>query len=360
MPIEQSSAALSTQAGAYQCACCPTPSVGRRRFLAGSAALAASMAAPPLVRAATRTQRMIDVHHHFEPSSKNVDGSTWSIQMAVDQLDSNGVDTAIAFAGAIPETDVREGRARARRTNEWSTRYYSDYSGRFGLFASIPMNDVDGSLEEIAYAFDVLKADGIGLVTNYQDAWLGDPKFEPIFQELNRRKAVVFVHPAQAPCCTPATLSYEKDSISAPWIEFPTNTARTILSLWGSTTTRRMPDIKFIFCHGGGVMPLLLGRIAGFSDWKSVGPDRLKTLFPDGIYSEFSKLYFECAQAYAPEAFDLVRKVVPPAHLLFGTDYSYFPVSHAVEQFKSLALPSDLRRMIAGANAAAILPRWQA
>ncbi|WP_250514644.1 amidohydrolase family protein [Caballeronia sp. INDeC2] len=346
-------------AGVYQCGCCSAPAPGRRQFLAGSAGLAAAAMMPRLASAATAGQRMIDVHHHFEPSYKNVDGSAWSIQAAVDQLDLNGVDTAIAFAGAIPETNAHEARKRARKTNEWSTQFCVDHPGRFGLFASLPMNDVDGALAEIAYVFDVLKADGIGLVTNYQDAWLGDPKFEPIFVELNRRKAVVYVHPAQAPCCTPATLTYEKGSISAPWVEFPTNTARTILSLWNARITQRMPDIKFIFCHGGGVMPILLGRIAGFDDWKSVGPQRLAELFPQGIYAEFSKLYFECAQAYAPEAFDLVRKVVPSTHLLFGSDYSYFPVAHAVNQFKALDIPDDLRRKIRGSNAATLLPRWQ-
>lgn len=347
---------------AWQCGCCTT-SPGRRRFLAGAASAAAATVAatavPGIVRAAPAKQRMIDVHHHFEPSAKNVDGTAWTIEGALDQLDRNGVDTAIAFAGPILDTDAKEARQRARRINEWSTQLCVDHPGRFGLFASLPMNDVDGTLAEIAYAFDVLKADGVGLVTNYQDAWLGDPKFEPIFEELNRRKAVVYVHPAGAPCCTPATLSYEKGSISTPWVEFPTNTARTILSLWNARITQRMPDIRFIFCHGGGVMPILLGRIAGFNDWKSVGPDRLAELFPQGIYAEFAKLYFECAQAYAPETFDLVRKVVPPTHLLFGTDYSYFPVAHAVGQFNALQMPDDLRRRIRGANAAALLPRWQ-
>ena len=346
------------RAGASQCACCPAPAPGRRQFLAGSAALLAS-AALPLARATDSTPRMIDVHHHFEPSLKNVDGTTWSIDLALEQLDLNGINTAIAFAGAISEKDVAAGRKRARTTNEWSTRHCLDHPGRFGLFASIPMNDVEGSLAEIAYALDVLKADGIGLVTNYQDAWLGDPKFEPIFAELNRRKAVVYVHPAQAPCCTPETLSYEKGKITAPWIEFPTNTARTILSLWGAGTTLRMPDIKFIFCHGGGVMPILLGRWAGFKNWKDVGPERLQALFPEGVHAAYAKLYFECAQAYAPEAFDLVRKVTLPSHLLFGSDYSYFPISHAAGQFKELTMPDNVRRMIQGGNAAAILPRWQ-
>ncbi len=342
------------------CSCCTPPSSGRRKFLAGAIAAAAASAVPKLVEAAPAARRVIDVHHHFEPSGKNYDGAPWTIENAVEQLDSNNVTTAIAFAGAIFTPDVQAGRAKARQINEWSTKLCLDHPGRFGLFASIPMNDVDGALAEIAYAFDVLKADGVGIVTNYQGAWLGDPKFEPIFAELNRRKAVVFVHPVEAPCCTPATLSYEKPPVSVPWIEFPTNTARTILSLWASGTTRRNPDVKFIFCHGGGVMPLLLGRIAGFSDWESVGQARLDALFPEGIYAEFAKLYFDCAQAYAPEAFDLLRKVVPQSHLLFGSDYSYFPIRHSVEQFGKLDLPASTRKMIQGDNAAALLPRWSA
>lgn len=342
------------------CGCGASHSQGRRQFMSGAAALAAGLAMPQMALSANAAQRTIDVHHHFEPSLKNVDGTTWSIQKALDQMDGNGVDTAIAYAGPLLDTDVQAGRKRARETNEWSTRHCLDHPGRFGLFASLPMNDVEGSLIELAYALDVLKADGIGLSTQYQSAWLGDPKFEPIFQELNRRKAVVYVHPSQAPCCTPATLSYEVGKISAPWIEFPTNTARTIVSLWANQVTRRLPDIKFIFCHGGGVLPILLGRIAGFKNWKDVGPERLKELFPDGVHVEFSKLYFECAQAYAPEAFDLVRKVALPTHLLFGSDFSYFPISHAMEQVKALALPEDFHRKLMGGNASAILPRWQA
>ena len=357
--IKKSGAAHANILGA-SCSCCSAPS-GRRKFLTGAAALAASAALPQLAlgAGARHRPRTIDVHHHFEPSGKNNGGNPWTIDMALDQLDSNGIDTAIAFAGPVADTDVEAGRKKAREMNEWSTRHCLDHPGRFGLFASIPMNDVEGALAEIAHALDVLKADGIGLITNYQDAWLGDEKFEPIFQELNRRKAVVYVHPLQAQCCTPGTLSYMKAPISAAWLEYPTNTARTILSLWGAKTTQRLPDIKFIFSHGGGIMPLMLGRIDGFADWFAVGPEKLKDLFPQGIYAEFSKLYFECAQAYAPEAFALARKVVPPSHLMFGTDYGYFPISHSVKQFAALKLPAGLSRMVMGGNAAALFPRWQ-
>ncbi|MES2263981.1 MAG: amidohydrolase family protein [Pseudomonadota bacterium] len=338
------------------CACC-APSTGRRNFMMSAGAVAAVAALPSLALAAAPGQRVIDVHHHFEYSGKNADGTAWTIEGAVQQLDMNGITTAIAYAGPVFDGGA-DGAKTARDRNEWSTQLCQRYPGRFGLFASLPMNNVEAALAEIAHALDVLKADGFGLATQYGDAWLGDPKFEPIFQELNRRKAVVYVHPAQAPCCTPETLSYEKEPVSAPWIEFTTNTARTILSLWAAGTTRRLPDIKFIFCHGGGVMPILLGRITGFKNWKPVGPDPLKKMFPEGVYVEFAKLYFDCAQAYAPETFDLLRKVIPSTHLLFGSDYSYFPISHAAGQLRDLKLPADLERKVKGANAAAILPRW--
>ena len=300
------------------------------------------------------------MHHHFDRSGHTTEGTPWAIERAVEELERNDVTTAIGYAGPIYERDARLARREARETNEWSTTLCRTYPGRFGLFASLPMNDVEGSLHEIAYALDVLEADGIGLATSYDDAWLGDDAFFPIFEELNRRRAVVYVHPMTAACCTKDTLTYLRGAITPPWIEFPTNTARTILNLWSSGTTRRLPDIKFLFSHGGGTMPSLLGRIAGFSGWRSVGPQTLAEIAPDGVYAEFAKLYFECAQAYAPETIDLLRKLVPPSHLLFGTDYSYFPVAHAVEQFGKLDLPDDVRALMRGANAATLLPRWRA
>ena len=345
--------------GHFEIAAAGSPSATRRGFLSGALACGAAVALPRLAGAAAPAPRMIDIHHHFEFTGKNKDGDPWTIQMSLDQLDRNKVATAIAYAGPIMDTDPQSARKKAREMNEWSTRQCLDHPGRFGLFASLPMNDVEGCLAEIAYALDVLKADGVGIATEYGPAWLGDAKFEPIFQELNRRKAVVYVHPAEAPCCTPETLTYEKPPLATAWMEFPTNTARTMLSLWNAQTTRRLPDIRFIFCHGGGVMPMLLGRISGFDDWRAVGPEKLKALFPDGVYAEFGKFYFDCAQAFAPESFALLRKVIPPTHLLFGTDFSYFPVAHSVGLFAKLDMPAELRRQIAGANAAALLPRWK-
>ncbi len=310
---------------------------------------------------ATGSHRLIDVHHHFEPTARNAGGTRWSIEMALGEMDRNGVATAIGYGGPIFADAAPNGRTAARAINEWSTNHCLQHPGRFGLFASIPMDDVDGSMAEIAYAFDVLHADGIGIAPKYGDAWLGDAKFRPIFEELNRRSAVVYVHPARASSSGAlATLNDEHGLICAPWIEYPTDTARTILSLWAARMTRELPNVKFLFCHGGGVMPILLGRFAGFAAWREMGPERLASIFPDGVYAEFAKLYFECAQAYAPEAFAMLRSLVPVSHVLFGTDFSYFPISHSVALFNDLVLAAEERRLISGENAGALLPRWSA
>ncbi len=300
---------------------------------------------------------MIDVHHHFEPSGRNVDGTPWSITAAVDELDRNGIATAIAYAGPVFEEGTK-GAEDARAMNEWATALCRAHPGRFGLFASIPMNDADRALGEITYALDVLHADGIGISTHYGEQGLGEARFQPIFEELDRRGAVVYVHPAGAPCESPVTPVYENPLISAPWIEFPANTARTMLSLWSTQTTRRLRSVKFIFCHGGGVMPILLGRIAGFQNWANVGEAKLHELFPDGIYAEYAKFYLDCAQAYAPETFALLRSIVPATRLLYGSDYSYFPIAHSVEQFMRLDLPDADRHLVRGGNASTLFSRF--
>ena len=296
----------------------------------------------------------IDVHHHFYPSGKTNEGVGWSIDGSMDELDSNGVAAAIASLPPVRDAEP----SKAREWNEWATRLCQDRPGRLGLFATLPLRDMDLCLAEIAHAYDVLKVDGVGLPTSDVDVWLGDARFQPMFAELDRRRAVIFVHPYATSHCAALSRAYGGDLVSPPWIEFPANTARCILSLLMSGVPRKCPAIRFIFCHGGGLMPLLPGRIAGFAGWDTVGPARLEAAFPDGIYAEFAKLYFDCAQAYAPEVQGLLRQLIPPSHLLFGTDYSYFPVSHSMTELSRLQLDGRTRHAIMRGNAAALFPRF--
>ncbi len=296
----------------------------------------------------------IDVHHHFYPGGKDNEGHPWSVRMSLDELDRNGIRAAIASLPPIGGA----GTAQARAWNEWAAALCRDHPARFGLFATLPLRDVDACLAEIAYAYDVLHVDGIGLPTSDVDVWLSDARFAPMFAELNRRRAVVFAHPYSTSRCRDVSQEYGGGLASPPWLEFPTNTARLILGLLIAGVTRACPDIRFIFCHGGGTMPSILGRISGFDGWRTVGRERLDAAFPDGIYAEFARLHFDCAQAYAPETMATLLRLAGPSQLLFGSDYSYFPVSHSVAQLAALALDDGVIQAVGGGNAARLFPRF--
>ena len=300
---------------------------------------------------------LIDVHHHFNPSGKDNEGKLWSVDMALDAMDASEIAVAVASLGPVNDVGSGGRHARIRTSNEWGARACGDHPGRFGLFASLPLPDVDLALAEIAYAYDVLRVDGIGLSTNEGDTWLSDERYAPVLAELDRRKAVVFVHPAPTSRCRALGHAYGGDMIAPAWLEFTVNTARLILGFLVKGVTRTYPGIRFIFAHGGGVAPLLLGRVSGFSGWQTVGPERLERLFPDGIYAEFAKFYFECGQACAPEAFALLQRLVPPSHILFGSDFPYFPMAHGVAEFDALGLDDTTRGAIGTDNTLALLPR---
>ena len=344
------------------CPACSGP-IGRqsRRKLLGLATTAGlSVLGRPSVAQRVRRAGKIDVHFHLDPPGALTRKPDWSLDRMVEDMDRNDVAVGIAYMGPIVTSDIEAGRRRAREVNDFGMRCAADRPGRFGLFASLPLGDVDGSLAEIARASTDLPCDGFGIATSYGADWLGSTRFWPIYEELNRRKAVVFVHPTDAPCCTPEALTYHVPPMTGAWMEWPVNTARTILSLMISGTLRRFPDVRFIVCHGGGVAPALLGRVAGFEGWSAVGPDRLRSMFPDGIGAEYGKFYFECAQAYSPEIFDAVTRLAPVSHILYGSDYDRFSAEHPRGQFQRLVLSPEVRAGIERGNAEALFPRWRA
>ena len=179
-----------------------------------------------------------------------------------------------------------------------------------------------------------------------------------MYAELDRRGAVVLFHPYATSRCRALGAAYGGDVVSPPWLEFPVNTARLMLGLMTRGITRRFPRIRFVVCHGGGVMAQLVGRIAGFDAWDTVGADTLLRAFPDGTAAEFARFHFDLAQAYDPANVAFLRRLVPDTQLLFGTDYSYFAVGHSVRQLAELRLPAETHAVISGRNAAALLPRF--
>jgi predicted TIM-barrel fold metal-dependent hydrolase len=345
----------------------------RRTFLAGVAAAGALFGtAPPgaAVAAAASPLRRIDMHHHFLPRQYMLDEakrfgeehgnsaeSQWTPEAAIDACDRAGVDFAIASISTpgVWYGDVALGRKLARQWNEAAAQVVRDHPARFGFFAPVPLPDADGSLAEIDYAYGTLHADGINLLSNFGGKWLGDPSFTPVMEELNRRKALVYVHPTFAPCCTTNMVP----GLIAPTMEFPFDTARTIISLITSGTTTRFPDIRFIFSHGGGAIFGVYSRVIELGDTPA-----FRGKVPAGVAAELRKLSYDTAGTSAKTTIPALLNVVPPTQLLLGSDYplagpppTNVMIQQAVAEFESYHPSPTLKAQVERDNAVALVPR---
>ena len=212
----------------------------------------------------------IDVHAHFAPpewiaaQGQNIIPAikNWTAAWSIEDMDKAGVEKAllsITTPGLWFENN-ETARKIARHSNEYAATLRANHPGRFGLFTALPLPDVEGSLKEIAFGMDTLKADGVGLITSYANKWLGDPAFDPVLEELNRRKAVAYVHPTSPDCCRNIV-----PGVPDAAIEFGTDTTRCIARIVFGGAAARFPDIKWIFSHAGGTMPFLAERFEGMA-----------------------------------------------------------------------------------------------
>jgi len=324
--------------------------VGARLFLGGGRAEAQTPPAP----------RRVDVHHHVAPPRYVAElaprrllqpvSVSWTPARSLEDMDRAGVATAITSitTPGVWFGDAEAARRLARECNEYAARLAVDFPGRFGVFAALPLPDVEGSLREIAYALDVLKADGACLFTSYGDKWLGDPAFAPVMAELDRRHAVAFTHPTANACCQNLV-----PDVPPPIIEYGTDTTRTIASLVFSGTSARCPGIQFIFSHAGGTMPFLTERFTRLP----LANTSLQARVPRGVLYELQRFHYDVAQAAHPMALASLLRLVPVSQVLFGTD---FPFRTSLDHVKGLAdfgiSAGDLQAIERG-NAVRLLPR---
>ena len=310
---------------------------------------------------------IIDTHHHIYPPKHTANNlkrivndapsvpsslyTNWTPQVSLDQMDQNGVATAVASISSpgVWFGNNEEGRRNARGVNEYGAQLGKDYPGRFGMWGAIPLPDIDGSLREIEYIFDVLKLDGIGLLSSYENGkLLGNVKYAPVMDELNRRKAVVFVHPTVT-CCGD---SIPRVNISS--IEFPTDTTRTITDLIYSGTVLRCPDIRFIFSHGGGTILMLLSRLSG----GALTPEERNATIPNGFEHELKKLYYDIASdAVSPTAMTALFTIIPKDRILFGSDIPFWTIDKITTAMNKFEISSTDLRMIRRENALRLVPR---
>ena len=357
--------------------------LSRRDFLGLASAIGAGVffSGHPFAAWAAATPGRIDIHHHFQPDiyyafqrtyGKGFDTNQWSLAKDLEDMDKAG--TAVAFLSLTTPGFVfgekNEVRKVSRGCNEAAAKLVADHPGRFGSFATIPLANTEGALHETEYALDTLKADGISLFSNYGDVWLGHATFAPVYEELNRRKALVYVHPVLANCC--ANLSVAKDGVpnEIAMIEFGTDTTRALAGLIFSGMTTKFPGITWIFAHGGGTMPFLIERFFQGGASAEIVPGILTKgqdeppvkNMPTGeeILRQLRKCYYDTAQISNPVALGALRKVIPVSQILYGTDYWY---RTAVESVRGLdtskVFSAEELRAINRTNAERILPRYR-
>jgi 6-methylsalicylate decarboxylase len=337
-----------------------------RRLVIGGLAGAAAVLPLATARAADELDpapRRIDVHHHFFPPAyldriEEVVGNKpsplmtgWSAVGVLDHMDKSGVATAIlSMSPWGPHfKDADQARKLARVCNDYAAQTSRDHPGRFGLFAAMPLPDTDGTLAEIAYALDTLQADGVGLMTSYSGKWPGDPAFSPVFAELDRRKAVVYFHPNTPECCSGLV-----PGSTPAMLEWPYDTGRAVLSLLLSGALVKYPNIRWIFSHAGGPVPVLAGRIVNMIRAR---PD-LAQIAPQGVMHELTRLYYDTANAYFAPTMAALLKFVPATQVLFGSDYPYFTLEQNVEGLAEIPLSQAERQAIDRGNAGRLMPRF--
>jgi predicted TIM-barrel fold metal-dependent hydrolase len=284
------------------------------------------------------TTHRIDVHQHVVPpfwakelpnhggdpsGPRSGDPSStvlpqWSPESAIDLMDSQEIATGILSltAPGIVSWDKSERREMARRVNEYTADLVAKRPDRFGHFATVPLPDVDGALSELEYALDTLRADGVILLGNYAEKYLGDASLGPLWAELDRRQAVVFVHPGLP--LPPAA------GVAGPLVDYPFDTTRTAVQLVLNGIVDQYPGARIILAHAGGFVPFASHRFAQLA--RVFRPDAAK---PVDILASFQRFYFDTALSSSPAALPSLKAFAQNGHILFGTDFPFAPANVA-------------------------------
>src|SRR5262245_41160786 len=256
-----------------------------------------------------------DVHHHVVPPQFADDSMPIKVPDTETQLksmDSWQIRRSITLrTPRIILKNIHRLREVARICNEFQARMALEYPPRFGSFALLPLPDVDGALEEITYALDILHLDGVGFFSSVNDRYLGDPLFDPVFDELNRRSAVVFIHPTH--CEAP-----QETNLGAPpfVVEYVFDTTRAIVNLIFTGTLKRCPDIRFIVAHGGGTVPFLAQRISMLEGHR-------RALEVADVLPQLRALYYEIASTTGRYALRSLQELAGATQILWGSDLPF-------------------------------------
>lgn len=314
----------------------------------------------------------IDLHVHYIPEAyreallncgeKNPDGfptPAWTPKEHLETMDRLGITTSMLSLSSphINFGDKNSTKALARNVNEYGAELVRKYPGRFGLFATLPLPDIENSIEEIQYAIDILHADGFALPTNTRGIYLGNKCLDPILEELNRHKSVVVIHPNK-PSSIPSNVV---EGLPVPMMEFFFDTTRTVVNMILKGTMKRFADIKFIIPHAGAFLAILADRIApALQIMPSAFGEQIEKDSID-VYSALKGLYYDLAGACLPRQLADLMEIVDVDHFLYGSDYPYtsLPACTILKDAldKTEILTEEQRQCINFGNALRLFPR---
>lgn len=307
----------------------------------------------------------IDTHHHLLPdffwqATENAHAPVgglaplkWSKEASISFMDDAGIDVAVVSLSTpgVHTGDNAKARVLARRSNEFSAELIRSRPDRFGGFACLPLPDVDASLEELSFALDVLGLHGVVLFTNANGVYLGDPVLEPVFEELERRKTVVYVHPNPSPDAAAHSLGLPDNLI-----DFPTDTNRAVAQMHYRNRFARTPNVKYIFSHAGGSIPYLAARFAIIDEMGFIAGGEQR----DSAADMFCRIYWDTALAASDPIFHMLRDVAGITQVVYGTDFPYLRRDLAVNSKQRILQSSELtdsdRYAILGGNASLLFP----
>ncbi|KAI8635561.1 amidohydrolase 2 [Xylariaceae sp. FL1651] len=316
----------------------------------------------------------IDIHHHMVPdfyadaiAQNGGDPSGWptpdwsptASQLLMQHMGIQSAILSVTAPGACIVKEPVPQQELARKLNEYAAALRNEDPNSFGFFASLPdIRNSSAAIKEIAYAIDELGADGVTLFTRYGPGktYLGHAELEPVWAELNRREAVVFIHPTN-----PVDTDLVNPRMLQPMIDFPHETTRTAVDMIMSRTLQKYPNVKVILSNAGGTLPYLITRLATplrktpdlAARWKT-GTTYEETM------SSFRKFYFDVAQSSAPQVLSTLLTMVPHDHILFGSDFPFAPATAYpafLEELENADIESDIREKINFGNAQGLIPR---
>jgi len=312
---------------------------------------------------------LIDVHQHVIPdiykselARVGVLGSgenpwpAWSLQRQLELMDENGID-AVLLSIASPGAyfgDVEFTKPLVRACNETMMQMVADHPGKFGAMAFVSLPDAEAACRDVEYALDTLKMDGINLQSHTGERYLGDPEEDELYAELDRRKAVIFVHPQRPPA-----KNMPRYAFPAGYTELTFDTTRAITNMLYTGMLAKFPNIRWIMPHMGGVAPFLLFRLSCIED-----DPKARDKVPEGVETYLNRLWYDVAQSPSSLALNALLEIADPSRILFGTDYpSARPAEKvmrdtvaAVRSFEGFDEP--LRAKVMSGNAQALLPRF--